>query len=266
MNFLLNEAELLNHTLESKEIDDTKPTNTFKVLIKYYLKDGKSREEVKKEVEKFLKNNKKYVYIKWEKTIDGMITTIINQNKVKEDNDKYKLLQINSLTIPRSELETIKSLNDEELEKFAFSILVATRTRNLIASNHSNCFDDKSILYTDALLEDEGKKRSKRFIYLLKEKGLVKTPIKISSVRCEALFISNDNDEELVIQDFNNFALYYLKWKGHNNIIKCKSEKCNTIIIKKSNVHKFCGKCADKNKRQLDSDRMKKNRILNSRK
>ncbi|MFF2093516.1 hypothetical protein [Paenibacillus sp. NPDC058174] len=270
MNFLLNERMLLEEALKLRKIKDEKPTHTFQVLIKHFFKEGLNKTEVLLELEKFLQGNYKYNFVRLESLLRKMINSIHKNYMEIADDYKYRLNEITQLSIPKRELDVITALKktngeeDLELQKFAFSILVTARLKNLLRVNEEklDLFDDHREIIKDAQLSNEVKTRKKRMLFELKEKGLIEVPLKITSTKCKALFITNDTDKEITITDFNNSILYFLKWKGEKGIIDCA--KCNAIVRRKTNNQKYCRNCSVDADRELARNRMKTNRILSS--
>ena len=73
--------------------------------------------------------------------------------------------------------------------------------------------------------------------------------------------INEDGETELIIDDFRELGLQWLKHIGDSTICNCSD--CNKLFKKKSNKQKVCNVCAKEKQKQWQRDSMKKLREIN---
>lgn len=234
MRLILNEQDILKQILECQYIDKDKPTNTIKILIKYYLYEGIKKSNVIVLIDSFLKDNlPNYNSVKWQNTIENM-TNKINREK------NFDLLNITSIEITEKELNTIKDLNQEKYEKLAFVLLVYAKIYNLINNNEKNWVNEEhKYIFSDAKIaikvNDQGK-----MINELYKMGLVKPSLIVDRTNIKVNFVDKESPVVLVITDFRSYIYEYLRWKG-KNIDSC--DECGILFIPSNNRQKYCKDC-----------------------
>ena len=250
MRLILNEKKILEKSLNDGYIDKDKPSHTMRTLIKHYFSIGMNKSQINDTVDKFFALNlSNYNSMKWQKSIENMINYV---HRIKD----YTLLNINEVEIRESELNIIKNIDNVKLEKLAFTLLVYAKIynqingkdENWVNEEHRNIFSDAKV---SVGIKDQGK-----MIHNLNELGLVKSSIMVDSTNIKVNFAELDSKVVLVINDFRNFVLEYLRWKGEN-IINC--EECGDLTYNYNNK-KYCNKCQKDKQKQWDKEYQKQKR------
>ena len=127
----INENTMLVNALEKGEIDTKKPSKTLGLLIKHYILEGYEKEEVYNIVDEFMKKNYEgYVRGKWEDFIYKMIETIMGLKRLNP------IIDVDKVTITKSEWDKIIELNDKRLEKVAFVLLVYKKVLDIKGNSY----------------------------------------------------------------------------------------------------------------------------------
>lgn len=243
MKVVLNQIELRDRALKEKYID-LKTTNTVAVLIKHYFNQGKDSEDIKLLLEKFLGDNlKSYIPMKWDKLLSDMIKSISKQG--------YELYNVESVNITSNELKTIYSLNNLNLEKLAFTLLVHSKVYNIINKNNDNWVKSSNTeIYTDSKMTLK-KKDKAILIGELEKLGLISDHKCKRNNSIRVNFLDEASEVTLMVTDFVDFIYEFNRLKG-DKIINCGV--CKKII--KQNIHnqKFCSECAKKIKNEKDKE------------
>ena len=236
MRLILNEKELLDKFLNEGYVDEKKPTNTIKILAKYYLSKGMNRSQVYQTIDDFLnKNFEGYNSVNWLRTVKGII------NKLYQDKE-YNLVVINSINITKNEIDIIKKINNIRLEKLAFTLLVYAKIYNQLNHSDSNWVNEQHrYIFSDAKVAATKIEQGK-MVHTLKELGLVDVSVVVDNTNIKVNFIDNDNEVVIKITDFRNFVYEYLKYFEYDKYMRCV--KCNLLIKTKNNKHQYCPECA----------------------
>jgi len=235
MKLILNEKNKLEESLNNGYVDINKPSNTIRILIKYYFSIGMNKPQVIDSIDKFFsKHMKNYNSIKWQRLIENMT------NYVYKGKD-YSLLNITKVEITENELKTIEKLNNIKFEKLAFTLLVYAKIYNQMNNTDENWVNEEhKYIFSDAKVAVTIKEQGK-MIHNLKELGFVESSVMVNSTNIKVNFADLDSPIVLTVGDFRNFIYVYLRWKGEN-IKSC--EKCNILIIPSNNCQKYCKDCA----------------------
>ncbi len=237
MKLILNEQYIINEALKNGYIDKRKPSNTIKLLIKYYYNIGQDKDQVRKSIEDFMKENyENFNTVKWCKTLDKMVDYAKDKNN--------ELFVLNEIIITKTELNVINNINNNRLEKLAFVLLVYAKIYNKINNNDTNWVNaELKDIFSDTKMAvkliDQGK-----MIYKLKELNLVDISKKVDCTNIKVLFLDENSKKTIIIKDFRNFIYEYLKYRGEK-IVMC--EDCNKLLKLKSknSNQKLCTVCSE---------------------
>ncbi|ALS22290.1 hypothetical protein [Paenibacillus naphthalenovorans] len=232
MNLILNEKEAAYKALNEGYIDK-KPTNTIKILIKYYYNMGMNKEQVRNSIEEFMKNNyKRFNSVKWNDLLDKLVK--------KEEKLEHKLLEIDYVNITINELKTIQNINNLNLEKLAFVLLVYSKIYNQMNGNNSNWVNaSRKDIFDDSKI-NTSTHQQRLMINDLINLGLIEKSKRKNSTNRKVCFADENSEVEIKLDDFRDFVYQYLKWKGEK-IGNC--EKCNRPIKPSGKNHKMCREC-----------------------
>jgi len=256
MRLILNETQLVSDSINNGYVDKKKPSNTIRLLAKYYLSKDMNRPQTINSIDAFLKKNYKgYNSVKWQNTIEKIV------NSVHKDKD-YTMFDIGDVNITKNELEKITAINNLKYEKLMFILLVYAKIYNKLNDNGKYWVNEElKYIFSDTKMAIKEVDQCK-IIFDLSELGLIEVSKKVDCTNVHVLMADEESDIEIIINDFRNLVYYYLKWKGEK-IINC--EGCSILIKQTSNKHKYCNECAKEIKATNDR-RIQKERYDNSRK
>lgn len=248
MRLVLNEKKFLDRALKQGVVGK-KPTVTLIILAKHYLSIGQNKKQVFSSIDNFMsKNHKGYVLTRWQKHINKVINNVYKRKN-------YDLLQIDSVNVCKNELDVVASINNPDLERLAFVLLVYAKIfnkmfgkeRNWVNASIKEIAEDTRLGISDvdcALM-----------IHDLYNAGLVRPSKVVDSTDVKVLFADSQGDIEIEITDFDNIVLYYRKHIG-DSIGNC--EVCGNLIELTSSTKKYCEDCRKEKQLQWDRDYQRK--------
>lgn len=256
MRKILNERKYAEMCLEEFYLDDS-IIPTLIILIKYWYHNGHNQEEILIELDDFMKQAYgDYIPHQWADKLKDLAKQYCT--------DKYTLSEVDEIYISKKEMDAIKSVKKQELQRVAFSLLVNCKIRNAkrgIADNRVK--DSDKDVFADANV-----RRSMRvkqdMLRELKELGLVEFPkmgldILITFIDLETDF-SVEKNRAITITSFDDFILDYYAYTG-SKVIKCK--ECGKRVLVKGNKTQYCTECAKEKQREhkrVCAEKTRKNR------
>lgn len=232
---ILSETNVLNRLLKDKEID-RKPMESLRIMAKYYLGEGKTKDETFVLLDLFMRENYgSYKPSKWNDLIKQLVKSVSKYNN-------FILVDVDKIEITENEWECIMSLDNKVLERLAFILLVYQKINTIknpeskgwINNTFSDIFREAEIGYTGKdqrlLLYELFKKQ-----YILQKGSCDATSLKIN-------YIDLESETKIVINNFENVISYYDEYKNNVKYIKC--EVCKKRIERKIHNIKYCAKCA----------------------
>ena len=249
MILILNEKELLRKSLEEGYIDEKKPSNTIRILVKYYFSIEMNREQVYDSIHNFFsKNYKKYNNAKWQNTFDRIIKSVYKDSK-------YELLDINSVKITENELNTIKDLNNIKYEKLAFVLLVYAKIYNQMNKTDSGWVNiEQKHIFSNAKIVIKVKDQGLS-LHRLEELGMINASKMVNCTNIKVNYIDENSLVVLEVKDFRDYIYEYLRWKGEN-ISGC--QKCGILLSPSNNRHKYCKSCWKEKQLEWQRESMRK--------
>lgn len=251
MKLELNENSKIKTILEEGIVSD-KPSETINLLARYYNKQSMNQEQIVQAINKFMIKNDsgKYNSVTWEDLVEGIVKTVIKNN-----ND---LIEIKEVKITKLEIEYIKSLETEKMQKLIFTYLVYAKIFNQINPKNKNWVkgECRNEVFKDADIKETGKEQLKTIHKLVSLEVLkIAKNITNNSVNLDNV-VSDNSEVELVIEDFRELGLQWLRYLGYKSIKLCKC--CNKLFKLKSNKQEFCMLCGKNNEKENHNKRQKK--------
>ena len=260
---ILNEVELVDNFLENYIfVEGVKKTDIIRLVMRKYYTDSKEEDKVlitKEEMfNRLISDLKKglreeFIYTKWDKTLKTMIGNFYKNISIH--GDKIDLVDIEKIIVGSNEIEKIKKLNDEKLERIAFVLLVYAKIYNSLNSkNDSWVRISPTTICQEADVKLRGIEQYKKLHELYEKKYIsmsnmnFKTGIKVN-------YCDKDAKEGIVITDFNKVVIRYIL-ATNKNLKKC--ELCYNLIEITSNRIIYCKSCSDKKERENKSVRNEK--------
>ena len=231
---ILNEKEYANERLRKNDIGENAYT-TINILAKYYYHEQKLK---KNEIKELLYNFLESVYPRyatnqgeWADTIDNILKDLANTN----------LFQSDGVWITASELDEIGRLESELLQKLAFTILCIAKFKNQKKRNNNNWVSsDIKDIYDMACIKCSNKLKSK-YVGDLIRLGYIRFASRIDNLNIQVLFLDDESNNELLIDDFRKLGNEYLYYRG-GNFVRCAD--CGLLISNNKNkTRKYCDNC-----------------------
>lgn len=193
------------------------------------------------------------------------------------------------LTLYKSEMETISSLENDKLQRLAFALLVAFKYHSYhrVLGGEIKYYKTKVDFLSDAYALADFRKVSgttrNKLLYELKNRGLVYYWKKdnetykyqpLDSDRTRWIAFNNmsipfcveakgtQDTEEVFMQmtNYDDIMLYLRYYQGDADVTTC--ECCGTPILKSGNAKRYCYDCADAMKKASDKARYDRKRAI----
>lgn len=193
------------------------------------------------------------------------------------------------LTLYKSEMETICSLENDKLQRLAFALLVAFKYHSYhrVLGGEIKYYKTKVDFLSDAYALADFRKVSgttrNKLLYELKNRGLVCYWKKdnetykyqpLDSDRTRWIAFNNmsipfcveakgtQDTEEVFMQmtNYDDIMLYLRYYQGDADVTTC--EGCGTPILKSGNAKRYCSDCADAMKKASDKARYDRKRAI----
>lgn len=239
MKFNPNEKKYVEKMINDEMVFNLRyPKNDVRLLIRYFTSIGLTEKDVLFNVISFMNNvssNKK----DWE----------IDVNKCYKELSKKSLLtkplsNVEVINITKNEMNKIEELNNENLEKVAFGLLVYCKIWQQINNKKDSCWvriDNTTDFYKDIKVSVCAKDREINIHKLLKY-GFIDVPRKTGSTDIKLNFISDDTDLAIAVSSIDDFIIDYYVYKG-KKVINC-CECGQRVIVNGKARTKYCSKCA----------------------
>ena len=217
INFKFNEERDIRNVIELGNVNSLSIHKAIWNAALYYTQIEKiDKKIIFNTVVKFMEQH--YSDFKYE----GYVRAI---NKCINDVKKYRIKNIDSIKITKSEMNKIQSLNDIKKEKIAFVVLALAKYFNAAYENEKDNFYAKtSEIFKFARISIPVRERDYylRFAY---EEGILKPNYSIGNNAYTAAFVSH-SDEEIVLElnesDYLEIAYTYLNYKN-GGYKRCKT-------------------------------------------
>lgn len=232
MRFNFNEKSKIYSIVEDGETDNlTVNKSIWNAAIYYTQLNPVDKKDVFWKIVEFMdKNYNDFMY-------QGYVDII---NKDINKAYKYRIKDVNSINITKSEMDKIMSLNDIRKEKIAFVILALAKYQNAESQRDNDTFYAKtSEIFKFARVVISAKDRDAYFGFAYKE-GLLKQNFSIGYNALTAAFVDHDEDEVALTldeYDYLELAYAYLNYKN-GGYKRCKI--CGRWFRIKNNAMQYC--------------------------
>lgn len=237
---IIDELKTVEDMIVSGGLIDNSLKKTSSLLAKYHFNLGKTRSQVKSEIDTYLKNNcKKYNSVTFDDSLEGIVNKASNRNN--------KMIYVEKIEITNIEMDKIESLPSEPLRRLAFVILYMAKLNKAKYGKEEVWLSDK-VSYLCKVARVYGKFDDKMIkLSKLQDFGYVKATHSVKNFSFKVLFLDDCNDSDIVItvtgeqSSDKQIILHYKKYMGID-VIDC--EKCGSLVELKSNRIKYCADCA----------------------
>lgn len=226
---------LLNEVLEAEQIISgdklsVKPFEALSLLARYYRQIKElSPKETREHLNSWLGGQLGTHSDDWSEFIE----------KVVANGKKYPLLQIEKISITKSEMNKIQSLKKKNQQKLAFVLLVYAKYGNAKSSkNNSWVLTQQYKVFQAARVVGDSRWTSMKE---LRDAGLIEFAHKVDNINVRVLFIDDKSGIELEITDLRELGYQYLRYIGED-FIEC--QECGVLVRKTCINKKYCKDCA----------------------
>jgi len=201
----------------------------------YYHEFGYGKQKIVNELNLFMNQNyPRYNPINWTEYIE----------KCANHAKKYPLCECEGVWITSNELKTIEGMHNKVMERLAFTLLCLAKFKNFRnPENNGWVNNEDSEIYKLACITTTAFDKGIRFCQL-KELGLIKYAKKINNLNVQVLFVDEEGEKKLFINDFRKLGYEWRLYKGEN-YIRCTD--CGILTKKTSNSKKYCSYCSKLN-------------------
>ena len=234
MNIILKENEWAENAVKEKELGQ-KPSETLRLVARYYIDKGYSKKDVRKLLCSFLIASDPLAPLtKWSKTLDYALSRA----------QKKQAVNIDYIPVTKTEMERIDSLDGVQIRRLAFTLLCLAKYWGIVSGDNSGWVNNKDNEIMAMANISTSLKRQCMMFGKLKDLGLIGFSRKIDNTNVRVCFM-DDGEEVLRISDFRNLGYQYLKYHGEP-FFECENCGLITRISNPGNgrKQKYCKDCA----------------------
>lgn len=230
MELILNERKQAEELLQTGFIGN-KPSAAVKLLVRYYYHlHGMRQKKILSVIDTFMTVH----YSDW--NLDEWIDTITRYVNTAK---KYPLLELDQITVSSTEMDVVKSVQNEQCEKLLFASICVAKYYHAINELNDGWINIKlSQLFKIA--NQSGSKRDKLHrVYDLRILGMVSLAVRGDSTNFHVDIIDN-SDDAYKIYHMTDLGNEYMALTGRG--FYC--EKCGRYEKQNKNgTKKYCKKC-----------------------
>ena len=245
---ILKETDILKNALNGEM--EKKPMSTLRILAKYYFNNGDTKEEVEDKLNKYMKvNYKSYSPSKWKDLISQLVKSV-------EKYKTYKMIDVDKVNITENEWFSIIALNNKQLEKLAFILLVYCKINKI---KNPTCDNKINNTFSDIFRECGFRvtNETKLLLNELYKLNYISIGLSCNSTSIKINYIEeNENNIKFTIDNFENVITYYEEYKNGKKYIEC--ECCKKRVAQKTHNVKYCPKCKKEKQLEFQRESMKK--------
>ena len=250
MTFLFNERSAIENMIRMHIVDNDNVFVTIKDLARYnYFVNQMDKDDNYQSVLKYLQSYGQNIN---EENVYQMIDECVQKAK------KYPFKQVNEICITKSELSFIKRLDNIKKEKIAFVLLASAKYYDITRGiGYGTAYMKNSDICKLARVTIPVAERNV-FMQFAYDDGVLSRHSRAASTEKKVLFISQDDDDEIVLRlkenDFKDLAYTYLAYKTPHKFRRCIV--CQGWIKKDSKGRQVCKECSEKETTGCDSVKM----------
>lgn len=244
---ILNEKEYFNNLINNgfeKNIN----SKDLSLLAKMFYKENNSQIDTLNQMIDFCKKwSNNFNYSKWENKFCDILSNL---------NEKVDVVNDKEIHFYKSELEKIKSIEDEKLQRVTFVLMALAKKyeSRYIYINSSSSIKLKDIFILAKF--DIPLKKQDFILNTLYNNKVINVELK-PLLRCEMLYLCDINDNQDKVLSFipnNEMVLEYERYLG---VKTTNCQVCGKTIYKTNNKVKYCKECARKMKIKMTIESQK---------
>lgn len=238
---ILNEREFAEECIRNKKMPD-KPYRVLSIIAKYYYQvHGYKGKQLAAQLIQFFKDSNNATFSKnidyWESIVETIVRKAV----------KYPLSEIDGVWVTHKELDKIAELEDDVLERLAFTLLCLAKLGNLRRpTNNSWVNDDEIEFFRLARVTIPSLSRDRK-IHALYKRGYLGFAKQVDNLSLRVLYIDTETTEysrkngDVFVDDFRELGYLYRQIKGMN-YTRC--HECGVLFKNNKNgTRKYCTEC-----------------------
>lgn len=234
MTVVLKENEWAYEHIMANDLGD-KPSETLRRVARYYLDNGYSTANVKKQLDSFiLKCDPMASLPKWSNSIDYAVSRA----------SKYPSINIESIDITDKEMSKIDALEGKQIKRLAFTLLCLAKYWSAASPDNDFWVNNKDTEIMKLANINTSIKRQGLMYWTLREAGMVQFSKKVDNTNVRVCFVE-DGEVVLRVTDLRNLGYQYLMYHGEP-YFECANCGITTKIRDSGNKRrqKYCNDCA----------------------
>ena len=249
---VLNELDILNNILDNGYIEEKRPLSSLRILCKYYLGKGLDNETIYNKLNEYMKNSYNgYNEANWYGKINGVIKNTRNYNN-------FEVVNVDKVVITEDEWDKIIELNDKQLERVAFILLVYQKINKFKNKNNDGWISNT---ITDIFEESNVKLKKEekgKLLHKLYKKEYISIKNSCDSNGIKINYINTESKDKIIIDNFVNVISYYYEYKNNEKWKECSV--CGKRIKITNNRINSCKECSRKIKNEKIKNIMRNKR------
>lgn len=227
---VLDERRWVENALRNCDIGRN-PYTTITRLSKYFYADGFSREEIRKRIGEFIMRcDTGASVVKWRDTIDSAL----------KNAEKHPLVNIPGISVTKSELEKIASVNGVIRQRLMFTLLCVAKFEDAVRGKDDHWVNySRKDIFSLANIK-VGAKLQALYMNDLFNDGLIGFSSIVDNVNVRVLIV-DDGECDMFVTDFRNLGNQYMQ-RMHGGYIVCES--CGAVVKRMGNKQKYCRDCS----------------------
>lgn len=233
MNIILNEKKEAERIIKDGNFD-MPAIAAINLIARYWHQvEGVRDQELHDRINEFMRQHMpNYNQISWHNAVAKQVARA----------DQYKLCEIDCVSITEKELEVIGTLGGQRLERVAFTLLCLAKYYNARNPNNNNwCNQDAKVIFslscTNVTISVQD-----QILHELMKRGLIEFSNKVSNTNIRVLFIDDQSEQAMTVDDFRKLGYEYEYWRT-GGFYRCAS--CGILTKKpKKYTRKYCPLCA----------------------
>lgn len=210
------------------------PKTDIGVVAKYFYAEGYKQNDVKRRVGELI--------IRCDPTVNLVLWDNLIDRQVKRAS-KRRLIEIDYISITKSEMDKIGALPNRTIKKMAFAYLCVAKYFNIVNEQNNGwtnlplkdiCSMGNVALPVDKQYAMRGE---------LARAGYVQLSTVVDNVNARVLFVDDGGEEVLRVYDMRDLGNQYFQYCGEP-YVQCGM--CGRLVRKRNNRQKYCTVCSKK--------------------
>lgn len=203
MSIVLRENEWAEQAIQSKTLG-VKPSETFRRVARYYLDEGYSKSDVRKNLDVFLLQCDSSASLpKWSPILDYALNRAC----------KCKAINIDYITVTEPEIAKVNAVEGKQTKRLAFALVCLAKYWDAVNPNGDHWVNSKdNEIMTMANIKTSIRRQGLMY-WQLKDDGLIQFSRKVDNTNVRVVFLQEGNPV-VKVSDFRNLGYQYLKYCG----------------------------------------------------